>query len=463
MEQKISLIRENIGHIANSILQEDLEKYGKDWTSFYVINPLIILFPKTTKEVQEIILFANKYKIPIVPSGGRTGLSGGAVAQNLEMVVSLEKMNALHSFNATNQTIVAEAGAITEEIQKFAQEKGLFYPVDFASRGSSQIGGNIATNAGGIKVLRYGLTRNQITALTFVTAKGDVLDLNYGLLKNASGYDLRHLVIGSEGTLGIVTEATIQLSKKPENLTVLFLAVNEISHILEILQECKKQLDLTAFEFLSNNALIYYIQENDEVQHPFKTPSPFYVLIEFENKSVQNLKKAEELIALFYEKEFVVNDIIGQQLSETNKIWQYRDRITDSIAKYTPYKNDISVLPSNIPNFLLEAEKILNQEYPDLEILWFGHIADGNVHINILKPTLMLVDDFHAKCNKVSHILFKLIKEFKGSISAEHGIGLLKKDFISYSKSDAEIEYMKAIKNVFDPNNIMNPGKMLEF
>ncbi|MFA9290652.1 MAG: FAD-binding oxidoreductase [Solirubrobacteraceae bacterium] len=461
MENKRQLVIEKIGHITHSFSKEDLEKYGKDWTSFYPINPLVIFFPKNTLEVQQIILFANENKIPIVPSGGRTGLSGGAVASNLEIVVSLEKMNKIYSFNAFNQSVVVEAGVITQELQNFATQNGLFYPVDFGSRGSSQIGGNIATNAGGIKVLKYGLTRNFISGVTFVTAKGDVLEVNNGLIKNATGYDLRHLIIGSEGTLGIVTEAIVQLAKTPKKLTVLFLAINKVVPILNILQEVKSKLDITAFEFLSKNALNYYLKENSEANHPFNSSSNFYVLIEFENQSEKNITIAENLVSFFYEKKWIENDLIGQDPAEINKIWQYRERITDAIAKFTPYKNDVSVLPSDVPLFIEKAERILLREYPGIEILWFGHIADGNIHINILKPNNISIDEFYQMGNKISPILFKLIKEFNGSISAEHGIGLLKKDFIGYSKSNIEIEYQKAIKKVFDPNNIMNPGKLI--
>jgi glycolate oxidase subunit GlcD len=461
MKEKTLLIQQKLSHIQQSFSKEDFEKYGKDWTSFYVPNPLVIFFPKNTKEVQQIVLFANEHKIPIVPSGGRTGLSGGAVAQNLEMVVSLEKMNQILSFNEINQTIEVEAGVITQEIQQFANKKNLFYPIDFASKGSSQIGGNIATNAGGIKVLRYGLTRNYVLGLTFVTAKGEVLELNYGLIKNASGYDLRHLVIGSEGTMGIITKATIQLTKKPANLTVLFLAIHKIENILQVLHSVKTQLDITAFEFLSNNALAYFLQENEGTKPPFISNSNYYVLIEFENKSKNDWEVAQKLMARFYENGWIENDLVGQEPSEINKIWQYRERITESIAKYTPYKNDISVLPSNIPTFVARAEKILNQEYPNIEILWFGHIADGNLHINILKPKKLSVETFHEMGNKISPILFDLIKEYKGSISAEHGIGLLKQKFIGLIKSKNEIEYLTAIKKIFDPNNIMNPGKMI--
>ncbi len=200
---------------------DSLETYGKDWTKLYQPKPLAIVFPKTIEEVQAIVKWANQYQIALVPSGGRTGLSGAAVATNSEVVVAFDYMNKIVDFNAIDREVTCQAGVITKQLQTFAEEKGLYYPVDFASSGSSQIGGNIATNAGGIKVIRYGMTRNRVAGLKVVTGTGDILELNKGLTKNATGYDFRHLFIGSEGTLGFVVEVTIKLERQPKNLTVL--------------------------------------------------------------------------------------------------------------------------------------------------------------------------------------------------------------------------------------------------
>lgn len=458
MNKTQKLIVENLSGIKYSISDEDFEKYGKDWTNFYEPNPEIILFPKTTKDVQQIIRFANENKIGVVPSGGRTGLSGGAVALNKEIVISLERMNKILDFNKVNQTIKVEAGVITEELQKYALDKGLYYPVDFASRGSSQIGGNIATNAGGIRVVRYGLTRNWITGIKMVTGSGEILETNKGLIKNATGYDLRHLIIGSEGTLGIVTEAIVKLSRKPQNINVIFFAISDIKKAISILEEFQKSLDISAFEFLSNNALNYSITQSNYPK-PFKDEFPFYVLIEFENLFDQTSKKVEEIVLNLYKKKLIENDIIGMDTKAIKRIWSYRESITESISKYTPYKNDISVLISDIPKFIYEASMIIEENYPEFEVLWFGHIADGNLHINILKPTNMEIAKFHNECDKVSEILFELISKYNGSISAEHGLGILKRDFIRYSRSEFEISLMKSIKKIFDPNGVLNPNK----
>ena len=229
------LIKNHLSDIKYSVADEDLLKYGTDWTDFYQTNPCIILFPKTTLEVQQIVQLANQHRIGIVPSGGRTGLSGGAVAAAQEIVVSLEYMNQILDFNPIDQTVRVQAGVITQAVQDFALRNNCYYPVDFGSRGSSQIGGNIATNAGGIRVIRYGLTRNWVVGLQVVTGTGDLLETNHGLLKNATGYDLRHLMIGSEGTLGIVTEAILQLTRPPQQKMVLFLAIKQVEDAMPIL------------------------------------------------------------------------------------------------------------------------------------------------------------------------------------------------------------------------------------
>lgn len=460
MSNILQLLQSELADITYRHTPADIAKYAKDWTSFYEPNASAILFPKTTAEVLAIVVFANKYQIALVPSGGRTGLSGGAVARNQELVVSFEKMNKILAFDPINQTVTVQAGVITEVLQQFAIEKGLYYPVDFASRGSSQIGGNIATNAGGIKVVKYGLTRNWITGLTFVTGGGKCLATNNGLLKNATGYDLRHLAIGSEGTLGMITEAVIQLTRQPKGLTILFLAVNDIAAIIKILEIVRATIEITAFEFLSNEALTAVLRQTQN-KAPFKTASPFYTLIEFENTSEVIIEKVEKMLAFLYKKELIVNDLFGQTASELKTIWTYRERIAESLAQYDPYKNDISVLPSNIPAFVEAAESLIKQYYPDFQVIWYGHIADGNLHINILKPAHLSKAIFYEKCKTASDLLFKLIQKYKGSVSAEHGVGILKRDFIHYTRSEDELFYMKGIKMLFDPNNIMNPHKML--
>lgn len=260
---------------------ESLAYYGKDWTTYYDIKASAIVFPTSTEEVQSLVLWANKNKIALIPSGGRTGLSGAACALNGEVVVSFEKMNQIKSFSAIDQTVIVEPGVIIESLQEFAITQGLFYPIDFAARGSAQIGGSIATNAGGIKVVRYGLTRDWVTSLTVVTGQGEILQLNKGLTKNATGYDLRQLFIGSEGTLGFITEATIRLAPAPPPLKVLVLGVDSLQSIMKIFAEFKTKSQLVAFEMFSDKALSHVLTSTG-LPAPFETAAPFYVLAEVE-------------------------------------------------------------------------------------------------------------------------------------------------------------------------------------
>lgn len=239
----------------------DLANYGKDWTRVYPPKPIAVVLPGSIEAVVAIVRLANKFEVAIVPSGGRTGLSGGAVASNGELVVAMDRMNKICDFDASDRQVVCEAGVVTEQLQQFADAQGLFYPVDFASSGSSQIGGNVATNAGGIKVIRYGMTRNWVQGLKVVTGSGELLDLNRGLIKNATGYDFRHLFIGSEGTLGLIVEVTLSLCSKPNAPSVMVLGIENMAAAMPVLQAFQSALKLTAFEFFSEKALGHVIAE----------------------------------------------------------------------------------------------------------------------------------------------------------------------------------------------------------
>lgn len=441
--------------------QDALEQFGKDWTKIYEPNPLAIVFPKTTEQVQAIVKLANEQNIAIVPSGGRTGLSAGAVAANGEIVVAMDYMNEIREFNAVDRTVVCGAGVITEQLQQFADDQGLFYPVDFASAGSSQIGGNISTNAGGIKVIRYGMTRDWVAGLTVVTGKGDVLELNKDLVKNNTGYDMRQLFIGGEGTLGLITEATMRLARQPLPLTVLVLGVPEFEAIMSVLNTFQSKMDLTAFEFFSEKAMQKVIARGD-VPRPFDTEAEYYALLEFENLSDETAELAMALFEECMEQGWVLDGVMSQSETQAKNLWRLREDISETISEWTPYKNDISVVVSKVPPFLNEIDQVVNEHYPDFEIIWFGHIGDGNLHLNILKPEDLAKEEFFAKCKDVSRWVFEIVEKYQGSVSAEHGVGMTKKHALSYTRSAAEIEYMKALKLAFDPNNIMNPGKILD-
>ncbi len=438
---------------------DSLKTYGKDWTSYFDIKASAILFPKKTEEVALIVQWARKNKISLIPSGGRTGLSGAACALNGEVVVSFEKMNQIKNFNSIEQTVVCEAGVITEALQNWAVEQQLYYPVDFAARGSSQIGGNVATNAGGIKVIRYGMTRNWIAGLKVVTGAGEILDLNNALIKNATGYDLRHLMIGSEGTLGFVTEVTIQLTNPPPPLQVLFLAVPDLDSIMNIFAEFKKHTRILAFEMLSELAM-KYVAQNGGLNRPLENAGQYYLVIETEKVFPEDEENILKVFETGLEKGWIIDGTMAQSEQQAKTFWRIREDITECLSRYTPYKNDISVTTSQVPAFMNDLDQVLKTAYPKWEVVWFGHVGDGNLHISILRPEGMTKEEFVKECRKVDELLFTVVRKYKGSISAEHGVGLTKKPFLSFTRSASEIEIMKGIKKVFDPDNIMNPGKV---
>jgi FAD/FMN-containing dehydrogenase len=438
-----------------------LQYYGKDWTTYFDIQAAVVLFPENTGQVQKIVQWANKNKISLVPSGGRTGLSGAACALHGEAVVSFEKMNAISDFNRLENTVRVQAGVVTEALQKYAVEQNLFYPVDFAAKGSSHIGGNIATNAGGIKVLRYGLTRDWIKSLQVVTGRGEILEFNQGLVKNATGLDFRHLFVGSEGILGFITEATIQLAQPPPNLKVMMVSCESIPQVMNTFQYFHSQTKLTAFEMFSDLALTH-VMSVQGMPAPFPVRSPFYIVMEMETASDAQEEKILNCFEYCLEQKFILDGLLSQSEVQLQEFWKYRESISESLSQYSPYKNDISVRVSKIPEFVSSLEKVLKLKYPTWEVVWFGHIGDGNLHINILRPDGMTKENFLRECQQVDPLFFQIVKDFCGSISAEHGVGLTKKKFLSYSRTQEEIFYMKEIKKIFDPQGIINPGKVID-
>jgi len=441
--------------------QDSLQHYGCDWTRVYTPNPVAIVLPGSVAEVQEIVRLAASEKLAIVPSGGRTGLSGGAVACNGELVLALDRLNHIEDFNAVDRTVRCGAGVITEQLQQYATERDLFYPVDFASSGSSQIGGNISTNAGGIKVIRHGMTRDWVAGLKVVTGNGELLDLNRGLVKNNTGYDLRQLVIGAEGTLGVVVEATMRLAAPPMDPAVLVLGVADMPAIMSVLSAFQSEMQLSAFEFFSELAL-QKVVEHQGLQRPFATPTEFYALLEFEQTDDSLMERAMTLFEHCMEQGWVLDGVVSQSVAQAESLWRLREDISETISRWTPYKNDISTVISRVPGFLAEVEEVVNSNYPEFEIVWFGHIGDGNVHLNVLKPDDLAMDEFQRRCGEVSNWVFEIVQRYGGSVSAEHGVGLLKKDYLHYSRSELEISIMRQVKRAFDPDGIMNPGKIFD-
>ncbi|RZG82974.1 FAD-binding oxidoreductase [Acinetobacter pittii] len=440
---------------------DSLQHWGSDRTRHFEVKPLAIVFPSNTDEVQQIVQLANKLHFAITPSGGRTGLSAGAVASNGEVVVSMDKMDKIIKFYPSDRMVRLQAGVITEQLQEFALENNLFFPVDLAASGSCHLGGNISTNAGGIKVIRYGMTRNWILGLTVVTGNGDILKLNKGMVKNATGYAMQHLFIGGEGTLGLVTEADIKLDRTPQNLQVLVFGVPEFASIMPILHAFQKEIDLTAFEFF-DRLVMQKVIEHSRIQPPFQTDCPYYVLLEFEAPYDIVVEKAMQIFESCMEQGFIWDGVISQTIEQAKNLWRLREDISEACASFLPYKVDVSVLITYIDDFIKEIEVFFREKYPNISICWFGHIGDGNLHLNILKPENLEKNDFYNQCKDAMKTVFATVEKYEGAISAEHGVGMTKKAYISYSRTEQEIEYMRGLKRVFDRKNIMNPGKIFD-
>lgn len=438
----------------------DLEHYGRDWTRRWTPAPLAIALPANVEEVQGIVRWANEHSVAIVPSGGRTGLSGGAVAANGELVLSLERMNRALGFDAADRTLTVQPGMPLEAVHAAAREHGLIYPVDFAARGSCSIGGNIATNAGGIRVIRYGNTREWIAGLKVVAGNGELLDLNRALVKNSSGYDFRQLMIGSEGTLGIVVEATLRLTDPPPPAQTMLLALPDMDAVLSVFGLFRAKLALQAFEFFTDVALKHVLAHG--AQRALDGEHPYYVVTEFDAPDEAAQDAALAVLGEGMEQGWIVDGTIAQSESQAAALWRLREGITESLAPHKPYKNDVSVRIGAVPAFLHAMQALLAREYPHIEVVWFGHIGDGNLHINVLKPAGMADADFIAQCEHVTKLLAATLKEHGGSISAEHGIGLVKRPYLDSTRSTAEIALMRGVRKVFDPNGILNPGKLFE-
>jgi FAD/FMN-containing dehydrogenase len=436
---------------------EGLQVWGKDWTNGYPVDPSAIVFPETIEQIQELVAYSISAGLKLVPSGGRTGLSGGAVASNSEVVVSFDRMNKILDYSAKDRIVTCEPGLVTANLQAFAEEQGLYYPVDFASSGSSQIGGNVATNAGGIKVIRYGLTRDWVAGMKVVIGTGALLDCNAGLVKNATGYDFRHLMVGSEGTLGLICELDMRLAPKPEPQLVMVVGVPKVVDLLNILHTFTDQITLSAFEFFSDLALTK-VQAHRDLPAPLAESVAYYALLEFDQSS---LALAEQAFARCMDAGWLVDGVISQSEAQAKSLWQLREGISESLASYTPYKNDLSVRISEVPEFLADVDSYVSESYPEFEVCWYGHIGDGNLHLNILRPQDMSVEEFFSHGHSMSPKIFEIVAARRGSISAEHGVGLLKRDFLGYTRSEDEIKLMQGLKALFDPHQILNPNKLL--
>lgn len=438
----------------------DLATYGRDWTRVYEPAPSLVAFPRTTAEVSALLRLANQHGVAVVPSGGRTGLAGGALARHGEVVLSLERMRRMDPVDTLGGTVRVQAGAVTQAVHEHCAEHGLTWPVDFASKGSSQVGGNIATNAGGVKVIRYGLTRQWVLGLEVVLASGEVLTLNGALEKNNTGVDLRQLFIGSEGTLGVITEATLKLAPLPGKLAVLLFAVADLAGVLALFRHVRRgPFTVSAYEFFTAECLAR-LERHRRVRVPFAERAPYYVLVELEHASDETL---EAFVQEVFEAGVASDGVLAQHDGEARALWELREGISESLsATGTPHKNDIALPIAALDAFCADLGRVFAERYPGWEICLFGHVGDGNLHVNVMKPDALDKATFLAKTKEADHDLFALVRAHHGSVSAEHGIGVLKKHALSFTRSPAELTLMRGLKTLLDPRGTLNPGKILD-
>lgn len=461
MDTPLTLLQQQLS-AADAVLcaDDDRRRYAGDRSRLQSELPLAVVRPSSVAEVQAVVRWAREHNIALVPAGGRTGLCGGTQTTSAEVLLCLERMNQCLGRSVVDQSLSVQAGMVTAQVHSLAAEMGLHFPVDFASSGSSQIGGNVATNAGGIHVIRYGMLRDWVRGLTVVTGTGEVLKLQQGLIKNNAGYDFRHLMIGSEGTLGIICEVTLGLTSPPVDTSVAVVGLPDLEAATRILPAARTKLPITAFEFFCARSL-RAVQAHCGVAPPFSSACPYYLLMEFEHAEHNQalmLALFEELL----EQSLVVDGVIAGSGADAKRLWGLRENISESLSPLKPYKNDVSVCVSQLPDFVTAAQDLCREQAPELEIAWFGHIGDGNLHINVLPPMSWTAQQFDRHCANLAQGLAALLHEYRGSVSAEHGIGLLKKAQLGFTRSAAEVQLMQGVKAVFDPDGILNPGKIFD-
>ncbi|AYN87198.1 FAD-binding oxidoreductase [Commensalibacter melissae] len=451
------------------IITDPKEKisYDTDWREIFHANSLAVVRPKTTEQVAEIVKLCNDYQIAIVPQGGNTSLVGGAspTPDKKQIVLSLNHMNKIRDINTIDYTMTVEAGLVLEEAQNIALKSDLYLPIMISSQGSAQIGGIIATNAGGNNTLRYGNTREFILGLEVVTAKGKILNILRHLRKDNTGYDLKQLFIGSEGTLGIITAAVIQLHAKPKSTEVALCALTDIHQALKLLRlfHNYNPAALQAFEYISSTGMQLVRSNIEDIYFPLETETSTYILVELALPEKGDKLKAllETVLEEAFEKGIVLDAVLAESETQRQNLWKLREEQAESQKRAgANIKNDVSVPISAIPEFIVRATQACQETYPGIRVAPFGHLGDGNIHFNLVQPEHEDPDEFIQKSHNLMNIVSKIVFDLHGSFSAEHGVGQLKNYMMSEWKSETELDLMQKIKKALDPDNLLNPGKI---
>jgi FAD/FMN-containing dehydrogenase len=454
------------GHVLTS--SADVAPFLTDWRGRFTGRALAVLRPADTAQVAALVAACARWRVPLVPQGGNTGLVLGGVpdASGAAVVLSLGRLNRVRDVDSTNRTITVDAGCILEHVQNAAQEHGCLFPLSLAAEGSCTIGGNLSTNAGGTAVLRYGNMRELCLGLEVVNAQGELWNGLRGLRKDNTGYDLRDLFIGAEGTLGIITGAVLKLFPQPRASITALVALGSPRHALELLTLVQDQCgaSLTAFELMSDFCLRLVATHFPSLPQPFQVRHAHYVLLEVaSNESEEHgVGLLERAIGDALAQELADDAVVAASIAQSRALWQVREHIP--LAQAVAGKNikhDISLPISHIAQFIDSTDAQLEQHFPGCQLVCFGHLGDGNLHYNVAPPGDVGHDSFLANQEAINRIVHDNVAACAGSISAEHGIGALKRGELIRYKTDIELNMMRAIKAALDPLGIMNPGKIL--
>ena len=466
LSSEINKFRKIVGNKNVITDKNDMQKYLREWRGVYTGVAGAIVKPKSTKEVSNILKFAYRKNISCIPQGGNTGLVGGQIPFNKDhIVISLERLNKIKEINPTDQSVTVEAGLILSDLQKKCDENNFIFPLSLASEGSCSLGGNIASNAGGVAVLYYGNTRELVMGLEVVLSDGSIINNLKTLIKDNTGYSIKDLFVGSEGTLGVITAATLKVFPKPKNMYTALLSVDSPKQSIDILNYIRNNLSvpLTAFELMNNFSIGLVNKHMDKASIPIEK-FKWLILVEFSSIEVSKNEKdkIENLLNEILHQNLANDIFVSQSSKQAKDMWYIRESISEAQKKEGgSIKNDISIPIKDISKFINYAEKISKKVIPGSRCVIFGHIGDGNIHFNISQPVKSDKDKFLKKDKKLRKKINDLTIELNGSISAEHGIGLTKKaDLKKYMKKDVEL--FKLIKKSLDPKNIMNPGKIID-
>jgi FAD/FMN-containing dehydrogenase len=436
-----------------------------EWRGKYQGRSPLLLKPATTAKVSAILEICNETRTPIVPQGGNTGLVGGQIPFDGELILSLERMNCIRNVDVGSMSATVEAGVVLAQLQTAADDAGAYFPLNLASEGSCTIGGNLSTNAGGVNVLRYGSARSFVLGLKVVLANGRVLDLLRGLHKDNTGYDLKQLFIGAEGTLGVITAAVLKLFPKPVLRETIFAAVPDPAAAVELLNRLQHATGglVSAFELMPRIGLEFVLAHIPQTTDPLPSPSPWYVLVEATSAAAISLGEAVEAeVSRAIDAGLVTDAAIAKSEAQRTAMWRLRESLSEA-QKFEggSIKHDVSVPLERVADFLARGVAVVSALVPGVRPVPFCHLGDGNIHFNFSVPKGADNNAFLARWDEISRAVHDLVHEFGGSISAEHGVGIMKRDEIRRYKSADEIEAMRALKRTFDPNNILNPRKIV--